>query len=173
MAGPNWAEQVTAIATAVGALGLLGAIGAALFAGQQVREERKTRQAHMAADFFRRWDEDALVETRRLVDEFESKWDLRDAFRQFRAVNAPETYIIYRELDFFEQLAAFELQGAIDLQLIEMMLGQILIDRWEMWQPTLDEMERDHPYPNFEALVGKLRGTVGGEPGTTSASLAR
>jgi hypothetical protein len=32
---PNWAEQVTAIATAVSAIGLLSAIGAVIFAGQQ------------------------------------------------------------------------------------------------------------------------------------------
>ncbi len=161
MAEPNWAEQVTAIATAVGALGLLGAIGAALFAGQQVREERRTRQAHMAADFFRRWDEDALVETRRLVDHFESKWELSEAFRRYRADNAPETYVIYRELDFFEQLAAFEQQGAFDFHLIELMLGRTLVERWEMWKPTIDSMEQDHPYPNFETLVAKMRAGLG------------
>ena len=41
MSGPNWAEQVTAIATAIGALGLLGALGAAGFAGQQVKKRGK------------------------------------------------------------------------------------------------------------------------------------
>lgn len=46
---PNWAEQVTAIATAVGAIGLLSALGAVIFAGQQVREARIGRQAEMAA----------------------------------------------------------------------------------------------------------------------------
>ncbi len=160
MSGPNWAEQVTAIATAVGALGLLGAIGAALFAGQQVREERRTRQAHMAADFFRRWDEDALVETRRLVAHFDDPEDLSAAFRRYVADNAPEGYVLYRELDFFEQLAAFEIQGAIDFHLIELMLGPTLVDRWEMWKPTIDAMEREHPYPNFESLVAKVRATT-------------
>ncbi len=157
MSGPNWAEQVTAIATAVGALGLLGAIGAALFAGQQVREERRTRQAHMAADFFRRWDEDALVETRRLVAQFGDPEDLKAAFQHYLASNAAEAYVLYRELDFFEQLAAFEIQGAIDFHLIELMLGPTLVDRWEMWKPTVDAMERANPYPNFEALVAKVR----------------
>ena len=70
MPGPNWAEQVTAIATAVGALGLLGALVAAVFAGQQVKEARKARESQLAADFFRRWNEDALIETRRLVATF-------------------------------------------------------------------------------------------------------
>ena len=160
MSSPNWAEQVTAIATAVGALGLLGAIGAALFAGQQVREERRTRQAHMAADFFRRWDEDALVETRRLVAQFANREELRAAFERYVASNAKEAYVLYRELDFFEQLAAFEIQGAIDFHLIELMLGSTLVERFELWKPTIDAMERDHPYPNFETLVAKLRATT-------------
>jgi hypothetical protein len=159
VSSPNWAEQVTAIATAVGALGLLGAIGAALFAGQQVREERRTRQAHMAADFFRRWDEDALVEARRLVAQFGDRDELRAAFEWYAATNSEEAYVLFRELDFFEQLAAFEIQGAIDFDLIQLMLGATLVDRWEMWEPTIDAMDRDHPYPNFEALVAKVRAT--------------
>ena len=61
---PNWAEQVTAIATAVSALGLLSAIGAVIFAGRQAREARIGREAATAAEFFRRRDEAALVETR-------------------------------------------------------------------------------------------------------------
>jgi hypothetical protein len=52
--GPNWAEEVTAVATAVGALGLMSTIGAVIFAAQQVREARHSRQAGMAADFLRR-----------------------------------------------------------------------------------------------------------------------
>jgi hypothetical protein len=173
MAEPNWAEQVTAIATAVGALGLLGAIGAALFAGQQVSEERKTRQAHMAADFFRRWDEDALVETRRLVDQFEDRWELSDAFRRYRAANAVETYVIYRELDFFEQLAAFEQQGAMDFGLIELMLGRTLVERWEMWKPTIDAMGPANPYPNFEALAAKMQSALAEPAGPPTPSRRR
>lgn len=50
---PNWAEQVTAIATAVSAVGLLSAIGAVVFAGFQTREARIGRNAQMAVEFFR------------------------------------------------------------------------------------------------------------------------
>jgi hypothetical protein len=59
---PNWAEQLTAIATAVGAIGLLGAIVAAVYAGQQVREAKRNREAQIAAEFFRRWSD--LAKTR-------------------------------------------------------------------------------------------------------------
>ena len=58
---PNWAEQVTAIATAVSAIGVLSAIGAVVYAGVQTGEARIGRQAKMAVEFFRRWDEDPLA----------------------------------------------------------------------------------------------------------------
>jgi hypothetical protein len=99
----DWGE-VTAIATSVLAVGLLGAFAAAIFAAQQVREARRSREAQMAAEFFRRWNEDALVETRRLVGRSKSAEQLRDAFVAYVAADAPEAYVLYRELDYFEQL---------------------------------------------------------------------
>jgi hypothetical protein len=156
MPGPNWAEQVTAIATAVGALGLLGALGAAAFAGQQVKEARKARESQIAADFFRRWNEDALIETRRLVTTYETKEELSVAFRAFIASNADEAYVLYRELDYFEQLAALEHVGAFDFELIRLLLGRTLIDRWEMWRPSIEGMVGVGGYPMFESLVAKM-----------------
>jgi hypothetical protein len=90
---PNWAEQATAIATAVSAVGLLSAIGAAVYAGQQVREARIGRQAEMAADFFRRWNEGPLEETRRLVDQFDTGDELKDAFERFLEDGSVEAYV--------------------------------------------------------------------------------
>src|SRR6478735_7442818 len=115
----DWSE-VTAIATAVLALSFVAAIGAAVFAAQQVREARISREAQMAAEFFRRWNEDALVEARRMFARFDSAEELRDAFAAYVAVDAPEAYVFYRELDYFEQLAALEARGAFDLELIRL-----------------------------------------------------
>ena len=84
----DWTE-VTAIATAVLALGLVGALGAAVFAAQQVREARISREALMAAEFFRRWNDDALVEARRMFARYSSPEELRDAFAAYVAVDAP------------------------------------------------------------------------------------
>jgi hypothetical protein len=160
MPGPNWAEQVTAIATAIGALGLLGALGAAVFAGQQVKEARKARESQIAADFFRRWNEDSLVQTRRLVATFETKEGLAEAFQAFIASNADEAYVLYRELDYFEQLAALEQVGAFDFELIKLLLGRTLIDRWELWKPSIDAMEGTGGYPMFESLVAKVKTAI-------------
>ncbi len=152
----NWSE-ITAISTSVLAIGLLGGFGAAVFAAQQVREARRSREAQMAVEFFRRWNEDALVEARRLVDRFKSADELRDAFADYVAADAPEAYVLYRELDFFEQLAALESLGAFDLELIKRMLGRTLIQRWEMWQPAIQLAHGPGVYPMFESLVRKLR----------------
>ncbi len=157
---PNWAEQVTAVATAVSAVGLLSAIGAVIFAGVQTREARIGRQAEMAAEFFRRWSEGPLVETRRLVAEFETRGALRDALMRFIAENSIEAYVLYRELDYFEQLGALEAHGGFDFELIKTLLGRRLIDRWEMWQPSIDAIGGTAVYPMFDRLVTKIRASI-------------
>jgi hypothetical protein len=157
---PNWAEQVTAIATAVSAIGLLSAIGAVVFAGQQAREARIGRQAATAVDFFRRWDEGPLVESRRLVAHFQTPEALRDAMTRFIAQNSAQAYVLYRELDFFEQLGALEKHGGFDFELIRTLLGRRLIDRWEMWQPSIDAIGGRDTYPMFDRLVTKMRAVV-------------
>jgi len=155
---PNWAEQVTAIATAVSALGLLSAIGAVIFAAQQAKEARIGRQAEVAIDFFRRWNEDPMVETRRLLAEFETPEALRDAMARFVAENSAEAYVLWRELDYFEQLGALEAHGGFDFELIRMLVGSRLLDRWVMWKPTI-EASGSH-YPMFERLVTKMRAAI-------------
>jgi hypothetical protein len=154
---PNWAEQLTAFATAVGALGLLGGIGAAIFAARQVLEARKSREVLLAAEFFRRWDEDALVESRQLFDRLSSQGELSEAFQQYVANRAPEAYVLYRELDFFEQLGALEYRGAFDFELIRLLVGRTLVDRWRLWQPALHAAHGAGIYPMFAHLAAKMR----------------
>ena len=163
----DWAE-VTAIATSILAVGLLGGIGAAVFGAQQVREARRSREAQMAAEFFRRWNEDALVEARRMVARFKSPDELRDALVAYVAANAPEAYVLYREPEFFEQLGALEERGAFDLELIKLLLGRILIDRWELWRPAIHAAHGANVYPMFERLARKLEDALG-EPGAGPA----
>jgi hypothetical protein len=139
------------------AIGAVGALGAAVFAAQQVGEARRTREAQIAAEFFRRWNEDALVEARRIVGRYKSPEELREAFAGYVAADAPETYVLYRELDYFEQLAALESRGALDLELIKLLLGPTLIERWEMWRPAIHQTHGPGVYPMFEGLVAKLR----------------
>jgi hypothetical protein len=171
---PTWADKVTAIATAVSAVALLGAVSAGIFAGQQVREARRGRHAQTALEFLRRWDEDALVESRRLVAGFRSTQQLADGFRGYIERNDREAYVLYRELDFFEQLAALERLGAVDFELINMLLGPRLVERWEMWRPSIAMLWSQNPYPLFEQLAAKVRQAVGasGASGSSAAGTA-
>jgi hypothetical protein len=157
VAAPNWAEQVTAIATAVLAISVVGAGIAAVFAGQQVREARRSREAEIAAEFFRRWNEAGLVEARRLVASFTGPDELAEAFARYVADNAPESYVLYRELDYFEQLAALARTGAIDEQMIELMVGSMLADRWKLWEPALRATHGVEAYPLFRDLAARMR----------------
>jgi len=156
----NWAE-VTAIATGVLAIGAVGAFGAAIFAAQQVQEARRSREAQVAVEFFRRWNEESLVEARRLFDRFKSPEELSEAFARYVAAGAPEAYLLYRELDFFEQLGALESQGAIDRDLVKIMVGRMLVERWEMWRPALHQAHGPGAYPMFERLVEELKRSRG------------
>jgi hypothetical protein len=156
---PDWAEQVTAIATAVNAIGILSAIALVVYAGRQAREARVGRQAETAIEFFRRWSEGPMLETRRLVAEFDTPEALRDALIVFVAENSAEAYVLYRELDYFEQLGALEQHGGFDFELIRAMLGRRLIDRWEMWQPSIEAIGGTATYPMFDRLVAKMRAT--------------
>jgi len=92
-----------------------------------------------------------------MVGSFKSPEELRDAFAAYVAADAPEAYVLYRELDYFEQLAALERQGAIGLELIRDLLGRTLIDRWEMWKPALKAAHGPGVYPLFEGLARKLQ----------------
>ncbi len=101
-----------------------------------------------------------MMETRRLVAQFETPEALRDALTVFVAENSAEAYILYRELDYFEQLGALERHGGFDFELIRTLLGRRLIDRWEMWQPSIDAIGGRAAYPMFEGLVLKMRAAV-------------
>ena len=115
----------------------------------------------MAAEFFRRWNEPALVEARQLVDRLAATQDLVATFQQCVAKQSPEAYVFYRELDYFEQLAALEHRGAFDFELIKLLLGRTLVARWELWVPALEATGGAAVYPMFARLVSKLRDAVG------------
>ena len=154
---PNWAEQVTAIATAIGAIGLVSAIGAAIFAGRQVEEARIGRQAEIASDFFRRWSDPEMVETRRVVARYATPEALRDAFVAHMTANDMEAYVMLRELDYFEQLGALEEHGGFSFDMIRSLLGHRLVERHELWRPTIDVMGGSDVYPLFDRLATKMQ----------------
>ena len=110
-----------------------------------------------------------MLETRRLVAEFETPEALRDAMTLFIAENSPDAFVLFRELDYFEQLGALEKHGGFDFELIKALLGRRLIDRWEMWQPAIESIGGRNTYPMFERLVTKMRAALP-DPALTPSS---
>ena len=157
MADPNWAEVVTAVATAVG-----GDRPAErdrrrpCSRARQVREAERGRHSDVAAEFLRRWDEDVSSRRRHRVAQYRTPKSCRDAVVGFIETNSVQAFVLYRELDFFEQLAALEQIGAFDFELIRLLLGRRLVERWEMAEPSIDAMGADI-YPLFGALAGRMR----------------
>jgi hypothetical protein len=59
-------------------------------------------------------------------------------------------------LDYFEQLAALERTGAFDLELIRLMVGSLLRERWQLWAPALRATHGEDAYPLFRDLAGRM-----------------
>ena len=94
------------------------------------------------------------------MGQYATREALRDAFLGYIAENSANVYVLYRELDYFEQLGALEEYGGFDFKLIELLLGPRLIERWELWKPSIDAIGGSSTYPMFEKLVSKIRAAL-------------
>ena len=94
--------------------------------------------AQVAADFVRRWDEEELVTARRLVAQFDDGEQLRDAFQWFVSSNSVDAYVLYRELDYFEQLGALEELGAVPFDLAENEADKLTLPALPAGMKTVD-----------------------------------
>jgi hypothetical protein len=81
----------------------------------------------------------------------------RDWGRDLRGKTGPRDPILYRELDYFEQLGGLKEYGGCDFELIRSLLGRRLVERWEMWRPSIEERGGVAVYPMFDRLVSKMR----------------
>ena len=86
---------------------------------------------------------------------------MRDALLDHIAANDTEAYVLFRELDYFEQLGGLEQHGGFDFELIRSMLGRRLIDRWELWEPSITALGGPSVYPRFAQLTRKMQAATG------------
>jgi hypothetical protein len=149
--GPNWAEIVTAIGTAVVALGLLGA-------AIQVRESRRSRYASIAVDIAKTWGKADLTEARGILAGITAE-DLSVEFERLRnETPRPDRYfVLLREPNFFEWLGVLQRFGWIGCDWIEETVGEVLLESWEKWEITIDRMHAIEPtsalFDNFRDLA--------------------
>jgi hypothetical protein len=75
-----------------------------------------------------------------------------------------EAFVLLRELDYFEQLGALEEHGGFSFEIIRSLLGRRLVDRYELWRPTIDSMGGAAAYPLFDQLARKMHSALAAAP---------
>jgi hypothetical protein len=155
----HWAAGITAVATAITAVGVIFAGLAAAWAGRQVREAERTRHATAAIEVASRWEGEPLVTSRRRALTYPTKEALRDGYLQAKRDRTDEYFILQRLPDFFEDLGVMERMGGLGLEWIRLTLGSAIRDYWRAWQPVVKAV-RDAGQPtmgeNFERLADRL-----------------
>jgi hypothetical protein len=162
-ATPNWAEQVTAIGTAILAVGVVLGIATAWFALDQAKQSRTNRNVQIVADLGHRWDDAALIEARELIQGFTDQYQLAqtvgDWLHDPKAV-AFDVESILRVPNFFEDVGLLADCGDVDPKIVSRAFGNMALSYWEMWEPAINGHLRSRDpdaYSEFEDLVRRLR----------------
>jgi hypothetical protein len=167
----NWIDVTIAIGTAVSAVGILFVLAAVVFASKQLHEARTNREAQMAAEISRRWDEPELTRARRLarsrpLEDF-PKW-----VGELKEANAARYYLLQREPNFLEDLAILEQQGSISFEWINQSMGAIVPSSWARWRTyaALVEQPGSRVWENFERLATRLAAAEAASSATSDRS---
>ena len=150
--GPNWAEIVTAIGTAIIAIGVIVAL-------VQVQEARHSRHAAIAVETAKTWSEPELIEARLVLAKIPQE-ALCEFVMTLLDRKHPHYFVVIREPLFFEWLGALEQSRWIETSWIDKTLGTSILDCWEKWEDTVAEFQRrqesDQPFCNFKLLAAKI-----------------
>jgi Domain of unknown function (DUF4760) len=171
------AEQVTALAQSVAAIGILFVLLAALWTRSQVQQLKSqvrimdiTRQASVMIELSNSWREAGIAAIRSKVSNYKPE-QLAKKVMKARASKwtwrRKKSVVLMAETDFYEDLAVLVKNGAVDTKLIRDSYRLILIEQWDKWYPTIqalrDEARRlrladpDSIYEHFEVLARAMR----------------
>ena len=122
-----WVWLVTSISpstfwSAVSALAAIGTLVVVLVAAinalAQIKETVRSRNAALFSEISRRWDEDALVQSRHHASEFSPKGLAKRIQDIEKSGDFDEQQLLFRMPNFFEDLAVLELDGDIPISMI-------------------------------------------------------
>jgi len=163
-AGPGWTQIVTAIATAVAALGLGAAARGVFLARQSLQEEVKTRHAQIALDLGSRWDSKETGKVKQLIaEQLTSGFDADDLYRFMKVqeeLNSNNYYRLERFANFFEEVAILWRLDILSLEWIDLTLGDSVTGYWRIWALAVASEQNDYPraYENWQKLAAELSG---------------
>lgn len=149
---PPVSDEITAISTAVLALGVIVAI-------IQFRHLRRSRHVDTFLEFTRRRDAAESTKARQLVGPKINE-ALLAFFIEEEEKRSESFYACLLELDFWEGLGNLYKFKAVSLKMIESEMGTTVTREWDRWLATVSWMRRKYGgtiYDNFGNLARNLR----------------
>jgi hypothetical protein len=157
---PFWPTTAADWASVTGAAVV---ILAAIVGIQQLHQAVKTRHAQLLADLSRRWQEPTLEESRALAVLYGNR--LREQLEAHLTARDPESDILLRSLDFYEDLAVLVKHRALSFRMVRDSLGALICEEWEAWAEAVHFLRTRHRddqiYENFQRLAERMAKKVG------------
>jgi hypothetical protein len=166
--GPNLAEWITAIGTAVTGLGVISVFFGAKTANrtldatlQQVQGTKEaidqaetSRKTAVFLETQERWDQKDLVWIRQSLKDLTAA-QFRQRFERSFQANTGEWYDLVKLGNYFENLAILESAGGADFELINTSIGNSVIHYWTLYGPTIvdDRTRWASFYANWQRLA--------------------
>ena len=150
--GPNWAEIVTAIATAAVA-------GTVVVAIRQLQSSERDRHVQIIAELTRRWNSVEMEQSR--VEMLNHQPNVLAAkIQQFltTAGGDPQFEILVRVPQFFEDVAVLIELGAIPPRWVRRAFGNGPAGTWMWWEPAIRLLQAQDrfAFTRFEQLAARL-----------------
>jgi hypothetical protein len=124
----DWADQLSAIAQAVTAIGLIIALLAYV-------DARRGRHSEFSARLSDRWE--ALASSQHFVDSFDSPELFMAEMEKLVKLKDEKYELAIHEPNFFEDLSILFQRRAVSRSMIMKSLGSDILDRWWIWRPTI------------------------------------
>lgn len=157
---PNWTDKLSAISTAVAALGFVGTAVGVWFAWDLLKETRRDRHIQVLSDFGRRWDEPEIAEARRKQRKYDSDTLAEEVDKWFHSTaEGSDVPILLRVPNYFEDLAIMVECGRLELAFVARAMRTNTLREWAYWEKAITKIRADsaESYVEFEKLAGQLR----------------
>lgn len=157
----TWADEMTAISTAVAAVTAVVAafvlLGAVVYAGLQLRSAEKARRLQMVLNLSARWESALLREGRRLT--IAAGPNLARDMRRYKRGNRHEYLTLHSLANFFEDLSILEAEDQVKLNEIRRRFKSVTIAFHAIFLPYLNEIRKQYPnaVEHWDTLVCKLK----------------
>ena len=153
--GPNWAEVVTAVSTAVVAFGLI-------LTTVQLRDQRKIRSAEIVRLLAEQWDNKEMQVARSLVGQYRGNGAAALMARDLgtaKNAQSDDYFRFTRHLNFWEQVGMSYCDHSGGLRVVDLMFGEAIEEAWDAWKDVIPEVwgKGTDIGLNFNGLVKKIR----------------